>query len=214
MTPHMEQYGSTDNFHLRRPGPPHLGRLQLRRTACSATQLAAHQGAAAERRRQAVVHVHELREPARHHVLQHRRAGRERAGHRQAAPARRPRAGACALQGDVGRADSRQPAPAVRCAGPTERACRVRPYLGLHPGRHPARGCALEALRRPHQLHPCSNIDLCRSRGTAAELDGTEPCRAARSWFTPPTTARWPARTDCAARGPLPTPRPTTCRST
>ena len=81
--------------------------------------------------------------------------GRARPGHRQAPAARRPRARARALQGELGRAGPGQPAPAVRCAGPAEGARRVRPHLGLHPRQRAARGRALEALQRLlRQLHP------------------------------------------------------------
>ena len=122
MTPEMEKYGFADNFS---PGDligHTLGGYSYDHiTAGSAINWLRTKGRPLGRRRQAVVHVRELRQSARHHVLQHRCAGREGPGHRQAPPARRPRARACALQGDVGRAGPGQPAPAVRRAGPARR---------------------------------------------------------------------------------------------
>ena len=88
---------------------------------------------------------------------------------------------------------------------------RVRPHLGLYPGRHPARGRALEALQRLlHQLPPQRGP---LGRGAARRARRARPGATTRSWSSPPTTARWRARTACAAKAPLPTVKATICRS-
>ena len=200
-------------FLAGRPDRPHAGRLQLRpHHRRQRDQLAAHQGPAAGRRRQAVVHVRELRQSARHHVLQHRRARRERPGHRQAPPACRPRARARALQGELGRAGPGQPAPAVRCAGPAQGARRVRPRLGLYPGQRAARGRALEALQRLlRQLHP-QRRPLARGAAGRAAGAATRREHHHRLHLRPRRDGRRPRPARQGARSP--TARPRTCRCT
>ena len=127
----------------------HARRIRVRpRDRRQRDQLAAPRWSSALERREAVEPVRQPRQPARHHVLQHRHAGAAGPGHRQAAEARGRHARSRMVQGDVGHARRRHAARADGRARTSRSAWRVPESVGPCARPHPARGRALAPFRR------------------------------------------------------------------